>query len=633
MPFRHFPSACLSLFLLSACGGAGDHSESGAEGTTTSALTMDTHSAARPNEAVIQHLDLDIKVDMEAQRIEGSATYALKPGHGPLVRFDTDGLTLHDVKDAKGNALTYRLGTAGPLGAALEVDLPENTDSLTIQYTTGPAARALQWLQPRQTAGGTKPFLFTQGQAILTRSWIPIQDSPGIRFTYDARVQVPPDLMALMSASNTQERSPDGRYSFHMEQPIPAYLMALAVGDLAFRSVGPRTGVYAEPGMVDTAAWELADMERMVQAAEDLYGPYRWERYDVLVLPPSFPFGGMENPRLTFATPTILAGDRSLTALIAHELAHSWSGNLVTNATWNDFWLNEGFTVYFEKRICERIYGKDYANMLATLGHQDLQHTVEKFTGEGLAADTRLKLDLTGRDPDDGVSDVAYEKGYAFLRRLEESVGRERFDAFLRNYFDRFAFQSLNTEQFLDHLQEHLIEPANVQVDVKAWVYGTGIPADLVVPVSDKFTKVEVEVERWRLGTIAAELRTEGWSTFEWIHFVRHLPDSMTTPQMADLDAAFRFTGTGNSEILAVWLERSVQNDYAPAYERLSAFLTSVGRRKFLQPLYEALIKTEKGRAMAQHIYANARPNYHSVAVRTIDELLDWTKMSDPVTL
>lgn len=632
---RHLVVPGLVLLLSHCTPQAGQDEGKGqqVDASQRSSATMDVHSAARPREAVITHLHLDISVDMQARRIAGVAGYALAPGHGPRIVLDTDGLRIDSVTDGGGRPLPFTLGEAGPLGAALEVELPGQVDSIRIAYATGPSARALQWLSPAQTKGGRHPFLFTQGQAILTRSWIPIQDSPGIRFTYEADVRVPGGLMAVMSAANPQDRTADGVYHFRMDQPIPAYLMALAVGDIDFKPIGARTGVYAEPELVEKAAWEFADMEEMVEAAEALYGPYRWERYDVLVLPPSFPFGGMENPRLTFATPTILAGDRSLTALIAHELAHSWSGNLVTNATWNDFWLNEGFTVYFEKRICERLYGPEYAGMLALLGYQDLQHSVERFTADGAVQDTRLKLDLAGRDPDDGVSDIAYEKGYAFLRRLEEEVGRERFDAFLRAYFDRFAFKAITTEEFLAHLDEHLVRPLRVQVDVKEWVYGTGIPKDLVVPVSDRFLKVEVEIERWRTGTPANELHTTGWSTFEWIHFVRHLPDSLDGDRMADLDAAFGFTRSGNAEVVAAWLEQCVRNDYPPAYERLDAFLTEVGRRKFVQPLFEALQTSEKGRAMARNIYQRARPNYHSVTVRTIDELLDWTPMSDPVTL
>jgi len=457
----------LSFLLLLASGCTNDVPTNDGDPVALTTVTMDVHSHARPNESRVTHLDLDIKVDMEARRISGTATYSLAGDSAREVVFDTDGLLIDSVL-VDGVEAKHELGDSTFLGRPLEVQIAPGSKHVSIAYRTTKGAKALQWLQPQQTGDRTHPFLFTQGQAILTRTWIPIQDSPGIRMTYSAKVRVPQGLMAVMSASNPQELDPQGVYTFQMDQPIPAYLIALSVGDLAFLPIGERTGVYAERGMVKRAAWEFADMENMLIAAEALYGPYRWGRYDVIVLPPSFPFGGMENPRLTFATPTIIAGDRSLTALIAHEMAHSWSGNLVTNATWNDFWLNEGFTVYFENRICEAVYGEDRAHQLQVLGRQDLHGSMAKLTKEGHAADTHLRLHLEGRDPDDGMTDVAYEKGFAFLQLLESKVGREKFDAFLRAYFDRFAFQSMTTDFFLAHLESELLEPNNVELDIRA---------------------------------------------------------------------------------------------------------------------------------------------------------------------
>jgi len=593
--------------------------------------TMDHHSHARPEEAVITHLDLDITVDMAAQRISGTATYRIQDHGKGRIMFDTDGLTIEEVTDGRGKALNHLIGDSTFLGRPLEVQIPQGTGTIAVRYHTGRGARALQWLAPRQTADKKHPFLFTQGQAILTRSWIPVQDSPGIRFTYAAKVKVPNELMAVMSGTNPQERTADGTYTFVQEQRIPAYLIALAVGDLAFKPVDDRTGVYAERGVVDKAAWEFADMGRMLEVAEELYGPYRWGRYDLIVLPPSFPFGGMENPCLTFATPTIIAGDRSLTALVAHELAHSWSGNLVTNATWNDFWLNEGFTVYFESRISEAIYGADYAGMLQQLGRQDLLNTLAHIAKGPHPEDSELRLSLDGRDPDEGMTDVAYEKGAAFLRLLEAEVGRPKFDAFIRDYFDRFAFQSMTTDRFLVHLQEQLIEPNGLSINTAEWVDGMGLPANAPTPVTDRFNKVEREIERWVQGTPAAALATAEWSTFEWMHFLRHLPGAMTDAQMDELDAAFDLTRSGNAEILAAWFEQCIRHDHDQAYAKLDTFLNTVGRRKFLVPLYTQMLGSEKGRLMAQTIYASARGNYHPVAVRTIDGLLAWKDNQPPV--
>lgn len=574
------------------------------------------------------HLDLDLTVDMVARSIRGTATYMISAKDAESIVFDTDGLEILGVTLADGRKAPFTLGVESLLGRALTISIPKGTERLSIAYATGPSARALQWLDPQQTGDKKKPFLFTQGQAILTRTWIPIQDSPGIRITYNAKVQVPEDLLAVMSATNPQQRSADGRYTFAMKERIPPYLIALAVGDLVFKPIGARTGVYAEPGMVEKAAWEFADVESMVTAAEELYGPYRWGRYDVIVLPPSFPFGGMENPMLTFATPTIIAGDRSLTALIAHELAHSWSGNLVTNAVWDDFWLNEGFTVYFEKRICEKIYGKDYAEMLELLGRQDLEHTMADLSLSPHPEDTRLKLHLEGRDPDDGMTDVAYEKGYAFLRAIEEKVGRPKFDAFVRNYFDAHAFQSMTTERFLELLDTELLVPNKVAMNTMAWVNGDGLPADAMKPTSDRFLKVEGEVTRWRQGAAPSALATKGWSAFEWLHFLRQLPSGIAPTRMNGLDQTFHFTGTGNAEVAAAWYEVCINNGYHKPYAAMDDFLVTVGRRKFLLPLYAAMVRTESGRQEALAIYAKARPNYHSVSVRSLDELLGLEKVS-----
>ncbi|MBK9177580.1 MAG: M1 family metallopeptidase [Flavobacteriales bacterium] len=622
-------SAFAFALVLSACGGEpGEHNAQ--KGTEPQAFAMDAHSHARPQEARITHLSLDVDVDMDARQVRGSARYDIATHEADRILFDTDGLNIERVLLDDGKEAAHALGDSSLLGRALEVKLEPGTRQVTIEYSTSPQARALQWLLPQQTADKKHPFLFTQGQAILTRSWIPIQDSPGIRFTYDARVKVPSGLMAVMSAENPTSLSTEGTYSFRMEQPIPAYLIALAVGDFAFEPIGARTGVYAERSLVKKAAWEFADMERMLETAESLYGPYRWGRYDVIVLPPSFPFGGMENPRLTFATPTILAGDRSLTALVAHELAHSWSGNLVTNATWNDFWLNEGFTVYFESRICEAVYGDAYARMLQLLGRQDLREVIAKLEKKGRTADTHLRLHLEGRDPDEGMTEVAYEKGYAFLRLIEEKVGRPKFDAFLRGYFDAHAFQSMTTDGFIAYLDSELLKPESVDLDVSAWIDGPGLPASAIEPQSDAFANVDGQIGRWKNGVPAAELITDGWVTFQWMHFLRHLPEGLDDARMAELDHAFRFTQSGNAEVLAAWLEQCVSSDYDPAFGKLDEFLTHVGRRKFLMPLYTALTRSEKGRLMAQSIYASARPNYHSVSVRSLDDLLAWKDNKPP---
>ncbi len=592
------------------------------------ATERDVHSFSHPDEVVVKHLHMDLTVNFEKKELSGKVSLQIENKKGVKQLFlDTRDLNISKVTlDETDKTAQYRLGDAVKyLGQPLEIQIEPSTREVNVFYSTKPQAAALQWLEPEQTAGRKRPFLFTQSQAILARTWVPCQDSPGVRMTYSATIHTPADLMAVMSAENPIKKNADGFYQFKMDNRVPPYLLALAVGDFEFRAIGKRTGVYAEPFVLEKAAWEFADTEKMVETAEKLYGPYRWGRYDMIVLPPSFPFGGMENPRLTFLTPTMIAGDRSNVALIAHELAHSWSGNLVTNATWNDFWLNEGFTTYFEHRIMEAVYGKDYDEMLAFIGVQELRREMKDLGDK--SPDTHLYLNLAGRDPDDGATQVPYEKGYLFLRTIEETVGRAKWDAFLKSYFDRFAFQSMTTARFLEVLRSELFagNPGSEEkIQINAWLYGPGIPSNGAQPHSDRFRKVEEQVKAWQSGTPAKDLKTSEWTSHEWLHFLRTVPAVMSEAQMAELNSAFHFSSTGNAEILQEWLLHVIDSKYSKGYPVLEKFLTSMGRRKFLKPLYTELAKTPEGLELARNIYKKARPTYHSVAVNTIDEILKW---------
>ena len=591
----------------------------------------DIHSFARPAEARVTHVALDLKTDFAAKRLAGTATLTIErqPSAEAIV-LDTDGLTIDAVTAADGKtALSYRLGDDDPVrGRSLTVVLPQGVREIVVRYQTNPGAEALQWLSPEQTAGKRHPYLFSQGQAILTRSWIPTQDSPGIRQTYSARIVVPKELRAVMSA---EQLTPDGvaadggrAFEFRMPQAIPPYLIAIAVGDITSRNIGPRTAVYAEPSVVEAAAYEFADLEKMVIAAEALLGPYRWGRYDGLVLPPSFPFGGMENPRLTFLTPTVLAGDRSLVSLVAHELAHSWSGNLVTNATWRDFWLNEGMTTYVEGRIMEALYGAERAAMLEVLAVRELQDEITRLGGLQ-SKETILHVDLAGRNPDDGMTQIPYDKGSSFLRLIERTVGRARFDAWLRGYLDRHAFTSITTATFVDDLRTHLIKgdaALEQRLKVDEWVYSPGLPDNAPRASSEALTRIEKSAEAFANGAPASSLMAKAWTTQEWLHFLERMPDTLTAAQVADLDKTFNLTAQRNSEILFAWLRIAIQHRYQPAMPALERFLTSQGRRKFLRPLYEDLMKTDWGKPEAKRIYARARPLYHSVATGTLDPIV-----------
>jgi aminopeptidase N len=591
------------------------------------APAVDVHSQGNPAEALTTHVSLDLTLRFEEKVISGRADLTIEYPSGPAAHLDLDtrDLKVKAVTDAAtGNVLVFALGAPVPhLGQRLRIALPRPAPAkVRVEYETSPQASALQWLEPRQTTSGALPFLFTQSQAIHARSWIPCQDSPGVRVTYDAVVRVPPGMTAVMGAAHQAHDKDKGVYRFRMAQAIPSYLIALAAGEIAFKELSPRTGVYAEPAVLDKAAWEFADAEKMVKVTERLYGPYRWERWDTIVLPPSFPFGGMENPRLTFATPTLIAGDRSLVNVLAHELAHSWSGNLVTNATWSDFWLNEGFTTYIENRIVEALYGKEFAEMQALLGQRELKELVDDpQTGKD---DTRLYVALAGRDPDDGMTAVAYEKGANLLRMLEHRFGRTRFDGFLRRYFDAHAFRSITTAAFLEDLRRDLFrqdQAAWKEAGVEQWVHGTGIPANMVVPASDRFQKTRAAAEAFARSGSLEGVRKD-WVTAEWLDFVNSLPREMAADQLGELDRRFAFSKSGNAEVLFAWLMHVARNAYEPAYPALEGFLTRMGRRKFLRPLYQAMQDNPKTQALARAIYAKARPTYHPIAVTTVDAIL-----------
>jgi aminopeptidase N len=519
----------------------------------------------------------------------------------------------------------FKLEGAVPiLGAALQITAPKGADRVRLSYRTSTTASGLQWLTPAQTAGKKQPFLFTQSQAIHARSWVPCQDSPAVRSTFTARIRTPKGLRAVMGAKNSPASPKNGDYRFTMDQPIPAYLLALAIGDLDFKPLGRRTGVFAEPSVLPKAAKELSDTERMVSAAEKLYGPYAWGRYDLLVLPPSFPFGGMENPRLTFATPTILAGDKSLVALVAHELAHSWSGNLVTNATWRDLWLNEGFTTYVERRIVEALYGRETADMEAVLGLNSLLDEMKTLP----ARDQVLHVDLAGRDPDEGGSGIAYEKGCLFLRTLEEAFGRPALDAWLKGWFQRNRFRPVTTADLEDDLQEHLFKAypeKAATVPLTEWIKAPGLPDGAARAASQAFAAVERQAADWLAGTLKAEaLPAKSWRTQEWLRFLEALPADLSLARMQELDRAFGLTAKGNAEIAHRWLLLAVRTKYEPAYPRLEKYLLAIGRRKLIKPLYEELAKSADGRLMAIDIYRKARSGYHPIAQGTIDALLGW---------
>lgn len=593
--------------------------------TEKSAVTIDEHSYSKPELAVVKHLDLDIKVDFDTQTISGKASWQIdNVSKGNEIIFDENTLNITKVTLGDDEKETkFELGKDVEFhGKPLHITIEPTTTKVNIYYSTTKDAVALQWLKPEQTADKKKPFLFSQGESVWSRTWIPCQDSPGIRFTYNAKVTVPKDLLAVMSAVNPQKKNDTGVYTFKQDKAIPSYLMAIAVGDIEFQSIDNRTGVYAEPSMLKKSAWEFAELGKMVVAAEKLYGPYRWGRYDVLVLPPSFPYGGMENPNLTFLTPGVIAGDRSLTSLLAHELGHSWSGNLVTNATWDDIWLNEGFTTYVEHRIGEAIFGKKEFDMQNVITRKELIDNVAEYGDT--SPDTRLKVSLTGRNPDDGISMIPYVKGYAFLRVIENAVGREKFDVFIKNYFDAHAFKSITTEDFLKYYNENLIKGDKALADkIKAedWIYKPGIPSNITPVSSADFDAIDNIQKSWR-ETGVKGLAKKITTTSEKQYFIDHLPTDITPKEMEAIDTEFNFTKGGNFIIKRQWFVQAISHQYKAANPAIEQFLIGISRTGSVMMLYKEMVKTPEGKIWAKQIFDKAKSGYHATTVQAVEGIL-----------
>ncbi|MCS4230080.1 aminopeptidase N [Stenotrophomonas maltophilia] len=590
----------------------------------------DESSYAEPEKVVIKDIALDLKLDFDARQIGGTATYTLewKDKDAKQLVLDTRELNVAKVEavaaDGARSALPFVLAPVDKVfGSKLTIEAPAQPSKVEISYHTAPTASGLQWLEPSMTEGKQLPFMFSQSQAIHARSWVPLQDTPSVRFTYSAHVTSRPDVMVLMSADNDPKAARDGDYTFKMPQPIPSYLLAIAAGDLVFEPISGRSGVWAEPTMVGKAAKEFEDTEKMIGAAEKLYGEYRWGRYDMLVLPPSFPFGGMENPRLTFATPTVIVGDKSLVSLVAHELAHSWSGNLVTNASWKDIWLNEGFTTYVQGRITEALYGKEMAEMERQIDQTDLLAEVKDMS----PADQALALPpLNERDPDEALSQVAYVKGSWFLEFLEQRFGREVFDPFLRGWFNDHAFQSANTDQFVEYLKKNLL-PKNpnavTEAELTAWLDQPGIPAFAAKAQSRNFSNVDTARIAWE-GTskLPTNQLTAEWSTQEWVRFIDGLGATQPLDKLAALDRVFKFTGTPNGEIAMRWYPLAIRSGYAEATPAASAFIERVGRRKLIMPIYAELVKTPEGLDVAKAAFEKAKPGYHPITTGSVQDML-----------
>ena len=581
----------------------------------------DPHSYADLAQGTISHVDLQIKIDFETYILNIEAEYQLKEPVSGSFFLDTASLNLENAQ-ANGQPLNWEFDERDEiLGERLHLKGLDHASSFTLTFATSPDARALQWLPEVQTAGGEHPFLYSQCHAIHARSIFPCQDTPSVRFTYSATVEVPKPLIAVFAAEQAEvvDRGKSQVFLYKMPQAIPSCLFALGVGNLAFRELGPRTGVYAEPEIIESAAWEFAENEEKMDEAEKLLGPYLWGRYDLLILPPSFPYGGMENPRLTFLTPTAILGTRGQTSLISHELAHAWTGNLVTNATWEDFWLNEGWTTYAEARITEILEGKAVNELADVFGEHALAEIMERVGMDSPL--TCLKVPSEGRDPDVTFTAIPYIKGYYFIRECELAVGRGRFDAFIQKYTGTYQFQSLTTEGFLEFLKDELPEVYE-KVDVRAWVYETGMPKTWSKPRSDLYDEVQAALVDYQQGTRPTKAQVADWHRLQTLSFLQALPKKIPVEDCKYFEEILELESKNETGHYSFFYETCITSEYEEILPHIEAFVSSIGVRALVLRIFRAMIATEWTKGHARRIFEQVREHYHQVTVHVVDKLL-----------
>ena len=614
---------------------------------------IDLSSQSNPSNATATNIAIEWALDFEKKTLSGSVTHTVvivKSGTSVL-SFDSKDLQLQpqafiisEKGGASGVPVAITVGGSNVLGQKVTVPIPDNLRSggsefrVKFLYATSPEASAVQWLSPENTAGKQKPYVFTQCQAIHARSLLPCMDSPGAKVTYSAVVTCPDWCTVLMSAiqEGDKEISADGIATFRYRQPVPisTYLIALAGGRMTSKDVSPRVRIWAEPEVTDVAAYEFSETEEFLKTAESLTCPYQWGRYDVLCLPPSFPYGGMENPCLTFATPTLLAGDKSLANVIAHEIAHSWTGNLVTNHTWEHFWLNEGWTVWLERKIMSRYKGDpNILKLSAQIGWKHLEDDIALFGSDN--GFTNLVWPLSGEDPDEAFSRVPYEKGFNLLMRLERIVGTENFEAFAKSYIAKFKFQTVTSQDFKDHFMSTFATgetAANVAcIDWDEVFYAPGLPQtpDFSNPLSIECLKyadswLAIEKGEDDKESTLSGMTISHWSTEQMNIFLEKLlkyavetaPISEMT--LRKIDDAYHFTDSGNSEIRFRWQSICLKSEALWILPKVVDFVGSQGRMKFVRPLYRALKSLKQGDGLAKETFEKLKSLYHPIARKMV---------------
>ncbi|KAJ5630562.1 uncharacterized protein N7484_010662 [Penicillium longicatenatum] len=541
---------------------------------------------------------------------------------------DTSHLDIGSVKVDGQPSKWELLPTLDPFGTPLKISLEQGVKlneivEVDIAVKTTEKCTALQWLTPAQTSNKKHPYMFSQCQAIHARSIFPCQDTPDVKSTLDFNITSPLPVMTSGLLTQSDETSQSGHklYRFHQSVPIPSYLFAIASGDVSQASIGPRSVVATSPDKLEECKWELeADTESFIKTIEKIVSPYAWGQYNVLILPPSFPYGGMENPIFTFATPSIISKDRENIDVIAHELAHSWSGNLVTNASWEHFWLNEGWTVYLERRILAAIHGEAYRHFSAIIGWKALTDSVEHFGHDHEF--TKLITDLKGKDPDDAFSSIPYEKGFNFLFYLENLVGKPKFDKFIPYYFTTFQRKSLDSYEFKASILSFFESDAEAskllnELDWDKWFYSPGMPpkpefdtslVDVVYALAKKWETLPSSSFKPQVSDL------EGLTANQIVVFLEQILrwEQPLRPELSKLmGEVYGLSKSENIEVSNLYFQVGMKAGDESVIEPTTELLGRIGRMKFVRPLYRNLQKINRPVALAT--FEKYKDFYHPI--------------------
>ncbi|KAJ6459517.1 peptidase family M1-domain-containing protein [Mycena sanguinolenta] len=631
---------------------------------------MDPTTQSNYDQVASEHISFDWSVDFKAQNLSGSATHRMNVLVDDVKEaiFDTGDLQVTGA-EVNGSAAAYDLKPKHEvMGSALHVSLPKGLKSktsvdVTVFYKTTKDCAALQWLDKEQTQGKQFPYLFSQCQPIYARTLAPVQDSPSVKITYSAKVAsvLPALLSAIRVSPPSDGPAHDGKvigedvvvYTYDQPVPIPSYLIAIACGNVRYRPFPQfedkqwKTGVWAEPELIDAAYWEFSeDTARFLAAEEKIVIPYKFGVYDLLVLPPSFPYGGMENACLSFLTPTLLTGDRTLVDVVVHEATHSWFGNGVTHAHASHFWLNEGWTTYMERLLLQELHSPPERGFSYIIGAKALRDDLANYSDKPQYQ--RLVIDFEfGEDPDDAYSRIPYDKGSNLILHLEQTLGGlDVFLPYVKNYVQTFIGKSITTEQWKAHLYDFFSKnggPEKIKlldgVDWNAWFYGEGLELPVKMTYDETLAQASYALaDRWDAARSTTANATtfkksdlDGFNANQIVVFLERLQSLPPLPleHIKHLGTLYALSSTPNAEVRLRFYALALS---PPTSEAAAHFVGEAGRwvvgddgtgvikgrMKFCRPIFKAVFEVDK--TLALDIWAKNKEGFHPIAKKLIDK-------------